>query len=102
MGAGGGGVGPAFSALLGGLEAEGEPLSGRAPIAIVLGVVAEVFFAKQAQAGVGGRVGFGDVGGDPSFEAGFDLLAVVVTHIRENLEPIYAERLFCAQCHLGQ
>ena len=85
MGAGGGSVGPAFSALLGGLpaladrpgEAEGEPFSSRAAVAVVLGIVAEVFLAKQTQLGVGGGVGFGDVGSNARFQAGSYLQAVV-------------------------
>src|SRR4030066_1907009 len=98
-GAGGCGVVPALASLLGGLPAEGELFSGRAAVAVVVGIVAEVFFAEEAQGGVGGGVGFGDVGGDARFEAGFDLLAVVIAHIGEHIEAVHAERLLGAQGH---
>src|SRR3970040_1856555 len=62
-GAGGCGVVPALASLLGGLPAEGELFSGRAVVAVILGIVAEVFFAEEAQGGVGGGVGFRGGGG---------------------------------------
>src|SRR3972149_2639537 len=89
----------ALASLLGGLPAEGELFSGRAAVAVVVGIVAEVFFAEEAQGGVGGGVGFGDVGGDARLEASFDLQAVVIAHVGEHIEAVHAERLLGAQGH---
>lgn len=102
LNAGGGGVGPALPPLLGGLEAEGELFSGRAPIAVGLQTVAEILLAKETQLGVGGSVGFGEVGGDLCFDAGFDLLTVVVAHVREHIQPFDPEGLFGTEGHLAK
>jgi hypothetical protein len=66
LGASAGGVVLNVSALLSGLEAEGEFLSSRAPIAILFEVIAEVFFAEEAALAAGGGLGLGTSGVIPS------------------------------------
>jgi len=50
---GGGGVGPDVAACFPGLEAEGKHLSGRAEVAVLGKVIAEVLFAEEAQGTAG-------------------------------------------------
>jgi hypothetical protein len=86
-----GGIVLDVSSLLGGLEAEGELLSRWAPIAILIEVIAEVFFAEGAMLAAGRGLGFGDEGRDAHIQTGFDILAMVVTHICQDFKIIHTE-----------
>jgi hypothetical protein len=59
------------------LKAEREPLSCGAPVAILLWVIAEVFFAEEPKFAAGGGVGLGDQGEDAMLEAIPHLLAMI-------------------------
>src|SRR3990170_1732354 len=54
LAAGAGGVVADLPILFNGLEAKGQGLTGRAPVAILLPVIAEVFFGEQPALAVGG------------------------------------------------
>src|SRR3972149_4067802 len=60
LAAGAGGVIADLPLLFNGLEAKGQGLTGRAPVAVLIGGIAEVFFGEEAALAVGGGVGFGD------------------------------------------
>ena len=72
------GIVPDIPSQLGGLKTEVQGLSCRTPVAVMVGIVAEVPFAIQTQAAVGRGVGLGDVGSDT-------LLTEVFTQSRERL-----------------
>ena len=59
LAAGAGGVIADLPLLFNGLETKGQGLAGRAPVAILLPVIAEVFFGEEAARAVGGGVRFG-------------------------------------------
>jgi hypothetical protein len=100
--AGASGVVADVSTQFGGLEAIGQCLACGAPIAVVLGVVAEVLLGEETEASVGRSMGLGDVGGDAGSETGADLLAVVVAHVGQSLEMLYLEELASADGHGAQ
>lgn len=81
LGASAGGIVLDVSVLLGGLEAVGQLLSCRAPIAILLRIVAEVFLNEESTFAASGGSGLGNIGCDASLQTGFYFLTMVVTHI---------------------
>lgn len=78
MSASAGGIVLDVPAFFPGLKAERELLSCGAPVAILLWIIAEVFFAEEASFAAGGGVGLGDEGGYSFLEAVLHLLAMVV------------------------
>jgi hypothetical protein len=56
------GVVPGIPSFFGGLEAEGELLSYRAPVAVLFEVITEIFFAEEAVFAAGGSTGLGTSG----------------------------------------
>src|SRR3989337_2103879 len=63
LAAGAGGVIADLPLLLDGCEPIGQGLAGRAPVAVLIGVIAEVFFGEEAARAVGGGGGFWHVRG---------------------------------------
>jgi hypothetical protein len=55
-----GGIVLGVSSFLGGMEAEGEILFGRAPITTLFWIIVEVFFAEEAALAAGRGMGLGD------------------------------------------
>jgi len=77
--------------FLSGLEAEGEHLSGRAQVTVLFEVIEEVFLAEEAMLAAGGGSGLGNEWHDPINNTGFDLLAMVLAYIGQDLKVIHAE-----------
>src|SRR3990170_8761457 len=100
----GGGVGVVadFAILLDGGETIGESLAGRAAVAVVLGVVAEVLLGEQAPLAVGGGVGFGDVRGDVFLKAGLHFLPVVIPPVGDDVDLVDAQGFLGALGHVAQ
>src|SRR3972149_10425428 len=102
LAAGAGGVVADLPLLLNGLEAKGQGLTGRAPVAVLLPVIAEVFFGEQPALAVGGGVGFGDVGIDVFLKAGLHFLPIVVAHVGDHIHLVDAQGLLGALGHAAQ
>src|SRR3990172_3476533 len=79
--------------LLDGREAIGQGLAGRAPVVVLIGVVAEVFFGEQAALAVGGGVRFGDVRGDVFLKTGLHFLPIVVPLVGDHIHLVHAQSL---------
>jgi len=97
--AGAGGIVLDIAILLGRLEAEGHFIAGWAPITIVFPVIPEILLGEQPLLTIGRSIRFGDCGRNALFQAGFDLSAVVVTFVGDDLKLIYLEDLFSPGCH---
>lgn len=80
--------------LLGGLEPEGEGFACGTPVAVLVQVVSEIFFAEETPFAACRSLGHGDEGGDACLQTGLHLLAMVIAHIGQGFQLINAEQVF--------
>src|SRR5512138_922635 len=87
--------------MLDGVKAKREPRARRTLVGICGLVIPEIILAEEPELLVSRSDRTGDVGSDAGFQAGLDLLAVVVAHIRHGIERT-AEDFFSLQRHRAE